>query len=69
MPDYITPLTNSPDFNNPKYILGMKEGLDAAQLIADDSGMPLAENLSFDELYRVVSDRWAEFEKSGVLDQ
>ncbi len=47
----------------------MKEGLDAAQQIADDSGMPLAENPSFYELYRVVSDRWADFEKSGALDQ
>lgn len=69
MPDYITPLTSSPHFDDPKYILGMKEGLDAAQQIADDLGMPLAANPSFDELYRVVSDKWAEFEKSGVLDQ
>lgn len=68
MLDYITPLVSSQDFHDPKYILGMKEGLDAAQHIADDLDMPLVGSPSFDELYRVVSDKWVELKRSGVLD-
>ena len=58
MSEYLKELIESPDFNNPDYIRGVKETLDAVQYMADDSGLKLAETPAFQEFFDSVFEQW-----------
>ncbi len=58
MSDYITPLKDSPDYNNPDYIRGMKEALDAVDHISDDLNMKLVGSPAYDEFSDFVNAQW-----------